>query len=178
MTDRADEVILKLSDSFSDEHKAEADIEVMVRMLNVNHDRNKELMQKCKPLAEYAWFIAEIRSNQKQYDIKKSVKKAINVMPSGSLIKEFLVTHYKEVEGMLDKEYNEAEVHELFKKEGREEGREETLVTLICKKLVKGKTVSAIADEVEESEDYVSKICDIAGKYLPNYDVQKIMEEL
>ena len=87
---------------------------------------------------------------------------------------------------MLDTEYNEAEVMELFKEEGREEGREEgkeegreeTLVTLICKKLVKGKSVPVIADEVEEPEEYVSKVCEIASKYLPNYDVQKIIAEL
>ena len=83
---------------------------------------------------------------------------------------------------MLDREYNEEEIKELFKEEGREEGkeegREETLVTQICKKLVKGKSVPVIADEVEEPEEYVSKVCEIASKYLPNYDVQRILAEL
>ena len=31
----------------------------------------------------------------------------------------------KEVEGMLDREYNEEEVYELFKEEGRKEGMKE-----------------------------------------------------
>ena len=83
---------------------------------------------------------------------------------------------------MLDREYNEEEIKELFKEEGREEGkeegREETLVTQICKKLVKGKSIPVIADEVEEPEEYVSKVCEIASKYLPNYDVQRIIAEL
>ncbi len=93
-------------------------------------------------------------------------------------LKEFLIGHQSEVMGMCLTEYNEAETMQMFKEEGREEGREETLITLICKKLVKGKAVSTIADEVEEQEEYVSKICDIASKYLPNYDVKKIMAEL
>ena len=84
--------------------------------------------------------------------------------------------------GMLDREYNEEEIKELFKEEGREEGkeegREETLVTQICKKLVKGKSIPVIADEIEEPEEYVSKVCEIASKYLPNYDVQRIIAEL
>ena len=83
---------------------------------------------------------------------------------------------------MLDREYNEEEIKELFKEEGREEGkeedREETLVTQICKKLVKGKSIPVIADEVEEPEEYVSKVCEIASKYLPNYDIEKIIAEL
>ena len=38
--------------------------------------------------------------------------------------------------------------------------------------------MSDIAEAIEEPEDKVSKICEIASKYLPNYDVQKIMAEL
>ena len=68
MKEQADETILKLSDSFDKKHRNEADIEVRVRMLNVNHGRNKELMDKCKPLAEYAWFIEEIRKPAYQAD--------------------------------------------------------------------------------------------------------------
>ena len=35
-----------------------------------------------------------------------------------------------------------------------------------------------IANEIEEPVEKVSKICSIASRYLPNYDVRKIMEEL
>ena len=117
MKEQADETILKLSDSFDKKHRNEADIEVRVRMLNVNHGRNKELMDKCKPLAEYAWFIEEIRKNRKEHDTEVSVKLAIEAMPDDFVIKGFLIGHMKEVEGMLDTEYNEAEVKELFKEE-------------------------------------------------------------
>ncbi|MCR5796738.1 MAG: hypothetical protein K6G63_02330 [Eubacterium sp.] len=177
-TDKMDETIIKLSDSFNESHRAEADIEVKVRMLNVNHGRNCELMEKCKPLAEYAWFVSEIRDYRKSFGIETSVRLAIEAMPDDFVIKIFLVGHMKEVEGMLDREYKEEEVKELFKREGREEGKEETIVTQICKKLVKGKSVSEIADAIEEPEEYVSKVCEIASKYLPNYDVYVIMSEL
>ena len=91
----ADETILRLSDSF-DENREEADIEVKVRMLNVNHGRNKELMDRCEPLAEYAWFIEEIRKNQKDHDIGNSVRMAIEHMPDNYVIKGFLIGHIKE----------------------------------------------------------------------------------
>ena len=54
-----------------------------------------------------------------------SVKMAIEAMPGNFVLKGFLRDHLKEVEGMLDREYNEAEIKELFKEEGREEGRAE-----------------------------------------------------
>ncbi len=91
----ADETMLRLSDSF-DKNREEADIEVKVRMLNVNHGRNKELMDRCEPLAEYAWFIEEIRKNQKDHDIGNSVRMAIEHMPDNYVIKGFLIGHIKE----------------------------------------------------------------------------------
>lgn len=41
-----DERILKLSDAFPKEKRADADIEVRVRMLNINYGHNKKLMEK------------------------------------------------------------------------------------------------------------------------------------
>ena len=45
-------------------------------------------------------------------------------MSEDYLIKSFLIMHSVEVDGMLDTECNEAEVKELFIKEGRKEGIE------------------------------------------------------
>ena len=55
--EQPEEVILSLSDAFG----KEADIEVKVRMLNINYNKNKELMEACKPLNEYAWLVDKIR---------------------------------------------------------------------------------------------------------------------
>ena len=60
-----DRVLLRLSDAFPDGADIrESDIEVTVTMLNINHGRNRELMKACRPLAEYAWFIEEIRKTR------------------------------------------------------------------------------------------------------------------
>ena len=130
----ADEVFLKLSDSFSEEHKSEADIEVKVRMLNINHGRNTKLMEACQPLREYSWFIGEIGrnlNNQDKRDIVAAVRDAIKAIPAEFVIRDFLLAHRAEVEGMLDTEYNEAEVKELFKEEGRIEGLDEGIIGAI-----------------------------------------------
>ncbi len=126
LTEKEDEIILKLSDSFKKDFRDNADVEVRVRMLNINHGHNKELMNACKPLAEYAWFIDRIRENHKKYaELANAVDAAINEMPSDFVIRPFLFSHRAEVRGMLLSEYNEAEVMELFKEDGKREGRAE-----------------------------------------------------
>ncbi|MDD6812308.1 MAG: Rpn family recombination-promoting nuclease/putative transposase [Lachnospiraceae bacterium] len=47
-----EEQILKLSDAFENKER-KADVELTVRMLNINHGHNKALMEKCRTLAEY-----------------------------------------------------------------------------------------------------------------------------
>ncbi len=58
--------------------------------------------------------------------------------------------------------------------EGIEQGIERHLVGLICKKRRKGKDIPQIADEVEEEEALVKKICDVADSCGPNFDAEKV----
>ena len=184
--DIADESILRLSDSFSKESRDKSDIEVSVRMVNINYGRNKKLMNYCKPLEEYSWFVDEVRSNQKDHDLTTSVKLALDSMPKDYMIREFLVTNRQEVEGMLDTEYNEAEVMELFKEEGREEGREEgleegslrTLVKQVTRKMKKEKTIEEIVEDLEEDMETIERIHKAAKLFAPEYDEDKIVEAI
>ena len=126
--EQPDEMILKLSDSFPE--GSDADIEVKVRMLNVNVGRNRLLLEACKPLGEYSWLVDEIRKNNTTKDedsMSSAVDRAISDMPDSFVIKSFLELHRTEVKGMLLTEYNEAEAMELFREEGRAEGRAEGL---------------------------------------------------
>ena len=124
--EKEDEVILRLSDSF-DESETEADIEVKVRMLNVNFGRNKAIMQACKPLEEYAWVINRIRETQKKYkEVVDAVDEVVESIPNDFVIRDLLIRNRAEVYGMLDTEYNEAEIRELFMEDGRREERVNT----------------------------------------------------
>ena len=105
-----------------------------------------------------AWFIDEIRKNRKEHDTESSVRLAIEAMPDDCIIKGFLTGHMKEVEGMLDTEYNEAEVKELFKEEGREEGREQEVTERIQDMLRRGKTVAEITDFCGYPKEQVEKV--------------------
>ncbi len=75
---------------------------------------------------------------------------------------------------------------EMIWQDGLEEGLEEgiekgslvKLIELICRKLVKGKDVWQIAEELEEDISTVTEICQGAKLYAPDYDSGKIYEFL
>ena len=119
------EKILKLSDSFPEEDAAKSDVDVRVHMYNIRPQFKSELLTDCKPLSEYSWFIEEIRKDHETMDMEFAVDKAIKDMPEDFEIKEYLMEHLSEVKNMCITEYNEAETMELFKRDAREEGREE-----------------------------------------------------
>ena len=60
--------------------------------------------------------------------------------------------------------------------QGIEQGEERRLITLICKKLRKGKSVRQIADEVEEDEIRVQVICNEIAHLAPAYNEEKAFE--
>lgn len=127
--DTEDETELMLGDSFDETRRKEADVEVRVRMLNINLGHNEELMHACKPLAEYAWFINEIRTVKKtnlETNMTDAVNAALEAMPADFGIHQFLMTNRAEVIGMLDREYNEDNIRELFMEDGRREERANT----------------------------------------------------
>ena len=78
--------------------------------------------------------------------------------------------------------YDVQETRRISREEGRMEGRMaghlEERIQIICKKLKKNKSVSEIAEALEEEQYIVQKICDIVFKYAPDYDIEKIMKEL
>ena len=122
--DKPDETVLRLSDSFPE--GAASDIEVRVRMVNVNEGRSPGLLAACAPLREYAWLVARVREAVVAgTDVGEAVDRAITAMPTSFEIKDFLEEHRAEVVGMLLTEYDEVQAMELFREEGRDEGRKE-----------------------------------------------------
>ncbi len=67
---------------------------------------------------------------------------------------------------------------QLLEEKGIEKGIDRHLVTLVVKKLAKGKPAEVIADEVEEDVGYVSDICRIASEFAPDYNVDDILKKL
>ena len=125
LRDAPDEQILHLSDAFPAEHREESDIQVRVRMININQGRNPDMMKTCKPLEEYTWTVETIRKYEKEMELTDAIDRALDEMPEDYQIRPYLEANRKEVKTMLLTEYNEKETMEMFKEEGRAEGRAE-----------------------------------------------------
>jgi hypothetical protein len=118
-------MILRLSSAFSEDRRKKADIELKVRMLNINCGRNKKMLDDCRPLYEYSWLIAAIREYKAGMEIEAAVDKALEEMPDDFCIKSFLVANREEVRMSILTEYDEERIMNCFKEEGREEGIKE-----------------------------------------------------
>ena len=92
----------------SDAYDGEGDLEVTVTMLNINYGKNRELMNACKPLREYAWLVNEVRQNP-MGDLDETIDNAIDKMPYDFVIRDFIVGHRAEVKGMFLTEWNQEE---------------------------------------------------------------------
>lgn len=130
-----EEFVQKLSDAF--ENGREGRIELTVRTININHDRNKELMNKCKSLADYAYFVAEIRKNLDSMSLETAVELAVNTCIEQGVLKEFLLEQKAEVIAMSIYEYNEEYVRKVLFEDGMEKGIEKGIRVLIetCKEV-------------------------------------------
>ena len=65
-----------------------------------------------------------------------------------------------------------------IRREEREEGRIEGLISQIFRKTIKGKAPEEIAEDLEVELSEVKRIYDVVVKYLPDYEPEKILEEL
>lgn len=144
-TEDREDSILELKNAFRMENgqpiDAESDIQVRVRMININFGKNKELMSVCRPLSEYAWFIEEIRRNNKDMDIEAAVDNALCTMPEDFGLKKLLIANKAEVKQMCITEYNEAETMERFREEGETRGQEKVAVAMLRDHLALDKVV-------------------------------------
>ena len=197
--------VLKLSDAFINPEEDPA-LELKVVMLNINLGRNKELMEQCHTLLEYAQFVDRLRTCEKSMGREEAVKHTVDTCIREGILRDFLLKYREEAIEMCIFEYDEEETLRQLGQQsyeegvaagieqgrtegvtvgierGREEGRlvgeEQLLFRLICTKLKKGKTPEVIAEELEEDVSRVEQICEKAKSFAPEYDWKKVYEQM
>ena len=152
-------------------------------VLNINPGYNEKLLSACKPLKEYAILIETIKEYRQKYDDKNvAIEKAIEECINCNVLKDFLLERKTEAMHTLLTEYDEEEAMEYFKQRAYEDGivkgELQLIVSNICKKMIKNKSIEQIADELEEDVSKIQKIYDIAKEFAPDYNVEKIMAKL
>ena len=111
---------LRLSDAF--EKKVEG-FEWKAVMLNINLNKNKELMERCKILQEYAIFVNKMQTNTRKYDsIEVAADVTVQECIEEGIFKDMLMEHKAEVVSMLFTEYDEERAMRIFADDARAEG--------------------------------------------------------
>ncbi|MBC5753969.1 hypothetical protein H8Z76_08010 [Roseburia sp. BX0805] len=173
--------VLKLSDAFMNPEEDPA-LELKVVMLNINLGRNKELMEQCHTLLEYAQFVDRLRTCEKSMGREEAVKHTVDACIREGILRDFLLKYREEAIEMCIFEYDEEETLRQLGQQSYEEGvavgEEQMLLRKICTKLKKGKTPETIAEELEEDLPRVKAICEAAAAFAPEYDWRSVYEEI
>lgn len=90
--------------------------------------------------------------------IAEAVERAITECIQEGILKEFLEKHRAEAKKVSIYEYDEARHIRQEREAALELGEEKKLKELIQKKLAKGKSLSEIADALEEEEDEIRRL--------------------
>ena len=87
----------------------EPDLELKVTILNINKGHNRELMEQCKVLREYAQYVDRVRDYVGKMGLDAGVPRAVNECIQEKILAEFLRQNRAEVEKVSIFEYNKEE---------------------------------------------------------------------
>ena len=159
---------LKLSNLFIGNGKGKKpSLECTALVLNVNYGHNKELMERCKTLKQYAQFIAEIRRNL-AYGMKaqEAVEEVVDECIRNDILVDILRKNRGEIVDSILTEWDEDEYRDYLKEEGIKIGEERGKI----------ETTIEMCQEFQFSkEDTLDRI--IKKFSLKEEDAKKYMEE-
>ena len=168
-----DRKILRLSDLYTVRMK-ETQLELTAVLLNINRNHNRELMEACRDLKDYAEYVDRVRKYARELPLSEAVDRSITECIREEILKEFLEKNRAEVKKMSIYEYDQEKHIRMERqdawedgmqegrregiKEGELRGRNAQLSELIKKKLARGKSISRIAEELEETEERIQEL--------------------
>lgn len=137
-----DRMVLKLSESYylPEGLAAEPSLECSALMLNINLGHNRELMDNCRKLWEYAVFVERIRERLAAGEqLEEAVKQAVDICMKEGVLADILRTQRAEVEELMWAEFNEERFIAKEKeyswedgnKAGKVKGRAESILEIL-----------------------------------------------
>lgn len=151
-----DMVKLRLSDMFMEPDES-GEFEWTATMININHGHNKELMESCKVLNEYAILVDEVRENVKKMPFTDAIDTAIENCISNGILEKFLIKNRKDFMTYFLDEFDEEKFIESCKEDGRVEGKEEERQATIERMLKSSKLTIDDILEMGYSKEEIEK---------------------
>ena len=159
-TNMPDKKELRLSDAFQ-QPTEQPDIEVVAHMLNINYGHNKELMERCRKLKEYAQFIDIIRHylrENKQWSNEQAISKAIDDCIKNNILRDILQKERLRVMASILSEFDEVGYKEMIQDEAIEDGEIRGSIKLAYKlKLPKPEIIAILRHDYNLSDEEVNQ---------------------
>ena len=113
---KEEKTVLRLSDSFV-KAKEKACMELEAEVLDINYGNNKELMDSCRPLMEYSYFVQKVKEYSKNLERDKAIELAVDECIKENILKDILIKNRAEVVDMLLTEYDEEKRIRIMEKQ-------------------------------------------------------------
>lgn len=170
------EKILKLSDAYLEktEHPM---LELIVKVININLPVSHPILERCRPLFEYSFFIQKIRDyTREKISRDEAIIQAMADCEREGIMTDFLREHGSEASNMLFTEFNMEDALEVRGEEkfaeGKVEGKAEGILELLNEL---GKCPDTLCTQIKEETnlDVLSKWLKLAARVESIEEFQK-----
>ena len=124
--EQPEEKYLRLSDAFEPAGNGEEPmLECIAKQININYGYNQKLLDTCKRLHDYSYFINEIRANITEgFILSEAISQAMDSCIRKEILVDILSKQRSEVYDMLLTEFDEERYERTLRKDALEEGIE------------------------------------------------------
>ena len=137
-----DRYVMRLSDAFASKSD-DPELELKVQFININLGHNKDLLDKCVALRDYATLTQRVRDNLKNgMEIEEAATEAVESCIKDHIMEDFLMKEKAGVIEMHVLDFDEEKHNESLLREGRKNAIYESVENMLSK----GKTPEEIAD--------------------------------
>lgn len=136
------------------------DLELRVTVLNINEGYNKELMEQCRILKEYAQYVAKVRqyTSLSGISLEEAIESAIDECISEGVLAEFLTRNRSEVVSVSIFEYNKDEEEKKLRKAEFEAGKIEERYTNIREMLLDDVPLEKIKQYTKATDEEILEV--------------------
>lgn len=150
--------ILKLSDLYLHQEE-QPELELKVRMLNINEGYNTSTVEQCKLLYEYMQYVNKVRKYSINKPIQEAVELAVTESIKQGILSDFLNKFRQEAIQMSIFEYDEEKEIRLLRQAERQGYTEESICNLMeTMKLSLNQAMDALKIPAEDRSMYAARI--------------------
>ena len=163
---------MRLSDAFfipEDKYASDKKIslEILVKVININIDKENPILKQCRALQEYSTLIELIRETKRQ-NPKAPLEEALAKATNDGILEDYLKRKSTEVRNMLIAEYSyetdiKVQRREAFRL-GKEEGAEQKAIEAAKKFIKMGLPIDQISEGIGLSKEEVQKLAEENNK--------------